>query len=303
MQARIEQIITGLTDRASGFMAGFSVSAGMIQIALALVVITVASYLTVGILYKIAGLQMTARGNTVKEHAAFFAPQAYQREPLASYNVIAERNIFHTTMDAIADKEAEIMLPTEEYTAFDLKGTIAVDENIGYAIVEERGKGSQKLYRIGEMIGSARLIRVTRKAAILNSDGRDLVMKIKEPEAGSSSGRLSSRADLHQNAIAVSREEVTQTMGDLKTIMSQAIVRPYLTDGAQHGFIISNIVPGSLYERLGLKNGDVVTSVNGRELTGVDDAMQLVNTMQSGGDISVSLLRNGANETLNYSFR
>lgn len=303
MQARIAQIITGLTGRASGFTAGFSVSAGTIQIVLALVVITVASCLTVGILYKIAGLQMTVRGNTVKERAAFFAPQAYQREPLANYNVIAERNIFHTTMDAIADKDAGIMLPTEEYTAFDLKGTIAVDENIGYAIVEERGKGSQKLYRIGEMIGSARLIRVTRKAAILNSDGRDLVMKIKEPEADSSRGRLSSRAGLHQNAIAVSREEVTQTMGDLKTIMSQAVVRPYLADGAQQGFIISNIVPGSLYERLGLKNGDVVTSVNGTELTGVDDAMQLVNTMQSGGDISVSLLRNGANETLNYSFR
>ena len=303
MQARIEQIITGLTGRASGFTAGFSVSAGTIQIVLALVVITVASCLTGGILYKIAGLQMTVRGNTVKERAAFFAPQAYQREPLANYNVIAERTIFHTTMDAIADTDAEIMQPTEEYTAFDLKGTIAVDENIGYAIVEERGKGSQKLYRIGEMIGSARLIRVTRKAAILNSDGRDLVMKIKEPEADSSRGRLSSREGLQQNDIAVSREEVTLTMGDLKTIMSHAVVRPYLADGAQHGFIISNIVPGSLYERLGLKNGDVVTSVNGTELTGVDDAMQLVNTMQSGGDISVSLLRNGANETLNYSFR
>jgi len=85
--------------------------------------------------------------------------------------------------------------------------------------------------------------------------------------------------------------------------MSQAVVRPYVADGAQQGFIISNIVPGSLYERMGLQNGDIVTSVNGRELTGVDDVMQLVNTMQSGGNISVSLVRNGTNETLNYSFR
>jgi general secretion pathway protein C len=299
MQARIEQTITGLTGRLSGFASGVPLSAGTIQILVTVVVITIASCLTVDSLYKIAALQLINRENAVKERIGGSTVQAYQPEPLASYDIISERNIFHTTMEAIADANAEIILPTEEYTAFDLKGTIAVDENIGYAIVEERGKGSQKLYRIGEMIGSARLVRVTRNAAVLHSDGRDLVMKIKEPQGGVSAGRTASR----RGAITVGKHEVAETMSDLKTVMSQAVVRPYVTDGTQQGFIVSNIVPGSLYERLGLKNGDIVTSINGRELTGVDDVLQLVNAMQSGGNVSVSLVRNGANETLNYSFQ
>ena len=207
-----------------------------------------------------------------------------------------------TTLKAIVDKNAgEYFLPSEEYTAFDLKGTIAVDQSLGYAIVEEKGKGKQKLYRLGEMIGSARLIRITRNTAILKSGEKELVMKIKEVAEGPLMGR-SPRPGGTESGIAISRQDVTQSLGDLKSIMSQAVVRPFLNEGVQQGFVVSNIVPGSLYQKLGLKNGDVVVDVNNKRLESADDILQLVNVMQAGGSVSVNLMRNGLNETINYSF-
>ena len=76
----------------------------------------------------------------------------------------------------------------------------------------------------------------------------------------------------------------------------------FLVEGVQQGFVVSNIMPGSLYQKLGLKNGDVVTDVNNKKLESADDVLQMVEMMQSGGNVSVNLLRNGQNETLNYSF-
>ncbi len=298
MWTKLEQMIKSVTDRLADLPAGFSMSMKTVQLLLAVVAVTILSFLAVDIFYKIISLQMVARKESGKDRITAALPQTGLRQPLERYSVITERNIFQTTLNAIADKSAGPLLPTEEYTAFDLKGTIAVDENAGYAIVEERGKGKQKLYRIGDMIGSARLVRVTRNTAVLNSDGRDLVMKIKETAEGASLGRLTGSG----NNIAISRQEVMQNMGDLKSIMSQAVVRPYITEGAQQGFIISNIVPGSLYERLGLKNGDVVMDVNDKKLNSADDIFQMVNVMQAGGSISVNVMRNGRNETLNYSF-
>ena len=61
-------------------------------------------------------------------------------------------------------------------------------------------------------------------------------------------------------------------------------------------------MPGSLYQKLGLKNGDVVVDVNNKRLESADDILQLVNVMQAGGSVSVNLMRNGLNETINYSF-
>lgn len=262
--------------------------------------VTLISFLAVDVFYKLLSLQVlrtpaTAAGSPARAAAGTL------REPAERYAVIAERNLFATTLKALPDKSASSALPSEEYTDFDLKGTIAVDARTGYAIVEEKGKGKQKLYRIGEMIGSARLVRVTRNTAVLQSGGRELMMKIKEAADASAAGR--SAVPSGGRSIAVSREEVTQSLGDLKSIMSQAVVRPYMMDGAQQGFVISNIVPGSLYARLGLQNGDVIVEVNNSRLEGADDVLQLVDVMQSGGSVTVGLLRNGQNQTLNYSFQ
>ena len=298
MWTKIEQMIKRQTDRIAGLPAGFSISMKTLQLLLMVVAVTILSFLAVDIFYKIVSLQLVTQKESGKDRIAVLEPLSGQREPFERYNVITQRNLFQTTMDAIADKSAGPLLPTEEYTAFDLKGTIAVDENTGYVIVEEKGKGKQKLYRIGDMIGSARLVRITRNTAVLSSDGRDLVMKIKETAEGASAGR--SRGQGSQ--IAISKQDVMQSMGDLKSIMSQAVVRPYLAEGAQQGFIVSNIVPGSLYERMGLKNGDVVMDVNDKKLNSADDILQMVNVMQAGGSISVNLLRNGKNETLSYAF-
>ena len=62
-------------------------------------------------------------------------------------------------------------------------------------------------------------------------------------------------------------------------------------------------MPGSLYSRLGLQNGDVIVEVNNSRLEGADDVLQLVEVMQSGGSVTVGLTRNGQNQTLNYSFQ
>lgn len=284
----------GLKDLATGR----SLSAGALRTLALVVVITLASFLCVDIFYKVVQLAAAGGEASAKIKPAVFAPQGLQTA-VENYDVIAQRNLFMTTLTALADKGGGLT-PSEEYTAFDLKGTIAVDETTGYAVVEEKGKGKQKLYRLGEMIGSAKLIRVTRQEAVLASGGREMVMKIKDAtEGGALRGRV---PGLPGSGISVSRQDVTQSLGDLKSIMSQAVVRPFMSEGVQQGYIVSNIVPGSLYERLGLRNGDIVQEVNGKVLDSADDVLQLVNVMQSGGSVAVNLIRNGKSESINYSF-
>jgi general secretion pathway protein C len=115
------------------------------------------------------------------------------------------------------------------------------------------------------------------------------------------SGMVLSRDEV-KSGMALSRAEVTEKLRDLKTIMGQAAVRPYFEDGTQEGFIISSIKPDSLYEKLGLQNGDVIIDVNSKRMQTADDMLQLVNIMQSGGSIDLSLKRKGKIETINYSF-
>jgi general secretion pathway protein C len=79
-------------------------------------------------------------------------------------------------------------------------------------------------------------------------------------------------------------------------------VRPYLNKGVQEGLIISNIAPNSLYEKMGLQNGDILIDVNNKPLQSADNLLQTVNLMQSGSSIAVNVKRNGKIEAINYSF-
>jgi general secretion pathway protein C len=305
MWTNIIRLIKQRFDRITDIPADFSVLAGAAKPLLIVVAITILSFLGVDIFYKIVSLQVVGRQTIGARQTSAVAISSGQGHPIERYNIITERNLFSTTLKAIVDKNAgEYLLPSEEYTAFDLKGTIAVDQSLGYAIVEEKGKGKQKLYRLGEMIGSARLIRITRNTAILKSGEKEFVMKIKEVAEGPEGPLMgrSPRPGGTGSGVAINKQDVTQSLGDLKSIMSQAVVRPFLVEGVQQGFVVSNIVPGSLYQKLGLQNGDVVVAVNSKKLEGADDILQLVNVMQAGGSVSVNLMRNGQNETINYSF-
>ncbi len=295
MWTNIAQMIKKRLEKLTSIPADPSMLTQAVQPFLIVVTITLLSFLVVDIFYNIVGLRMAYGKVVVKSHSTAVASPWTQARSAESYHIITERNLFATTLKAIAGANAGgSLLPSEEYTAFDLKGTIAVDESMGYAIVEEKGKGKQKLYRIGEMIGSARLVSITRNTAVLKNGDKDFVMKIKDNSVTSFTGR--------GNRIVISKQDVTQSLGDLKSIMSQAVVKPFLKDGVQQGFVVSNIVPGSLYQKLGLRNGDVIVDVNDKRLEGADDVLQLMNVMQAGGSVSVNLLRRGQNETINYSF-
>lgn len=298
MWATIILMIRKRIDWITGIPTGLSDLTNAVKPILVVLAVTILSFLLVDIFYKAVSLQIVFRPVAGKVQTPDSSPArpGHYRE---YYNVIVERNLFQTTLKAIVDKNAlGNYQPSEEYTAFNLKGTMAINQSTGYAIVEEKGKDKQKLFRLGEMIGSARLIRVTRNTAVLQGGGKEFIMKIKEVAESPLTGLPLQPG----RGLILSKQEVAQGLGDLTSMMSQAVIRPFMVGGVQNGFVVSNIVPGSLYQKLGLQNGDVVVNVNDKKLESAEDILRLVNTMQDGGSVSVNLVRNGKNENISYSF-
>jgi general secretion pathway protein C len=181
-----------------------------------------------------------------------------------------------------------------------LKGTVACNSSFGFVIIEERDSHKQKLYRLGDKIGSAKLTKITRNTAILKSGEREITLKIKSTIEGSLLSDSPNRAG--PRSFTLSKKTVNENLNDLKSIMSQAVVRPSLNEGVQEGYIISNIAPNSLYEKMGLQNGDIIIDINNKHMQSADDLLQTVNLMQSGSSIAVNVKRNGKIEAINYSF-
>ncbi len=76
-------------------------------------------------------------------------------------------------------------------------------------------------------------------------------------------------------------------------LLFQAKAVPYKENGQVKGFKILSIVPGSVYESLGLQVNDIITGVNGEAMDSVLRAQELYNAANSAKEVNLEILRNG----------
>ena len=69
------------------------------------------------------------------------------------------------------------------------------------------------------------------------------------------------------------------------------------------GFLVREIQPNSVYQKLGLHVGDVIRSVNGEPVNTMQDAMRAYQQAQNLKDIQLEIVRNGRPEVLQYQIQ
>ncbi|MGB8413695.1 MAG: type II secretion system protein GspC [Candidatus Binatus sp.] len=91
-----------------------------------------------------------------------------------------------------------------------------------------------------------------------------------------------------------SRTEVQQTMENPVQFFSQMRAMPHFVNGKTDGFSISQVAPGSVFDQLGLQNGDLVTSIDGKPVTNPMQAMALMQAMKTQTALDLTVNRGGA---------
>ena len=223
------------------------------------------------------------------------------------YSVIFERNLFGS--EPIVETAGGPALRADLL----LRGT-AEFGGTGYAVIENADSGLQQLFAVGDAVfDGPKLVAVAARTATLMRGGRRVVLEITETEAASAASESASTGadgaagsgirQVGDNRYLVDRGEVDHSIENLSTVVTQMRAVPYLKDGKSVGFRVFNIRAGSLFERMGLKNGDVIQAVNGTPLDDPTRALALLDEVQSAEEISVDLLRDDHPNTLTYSIR
>jgi len=96
-----------------------------------------------------------------------------------------------------------------------------------------------------------------------------------------------------ENTCTVERAFVEQLMANPALLAKQARIVPKQKDDEVLGYKLYGIRRGSLPKLLGLKNGDMLTAVNGEDLKSMDKAMALYTKLRRASNLSVSIERKG----------
>ena len=105
------------------------------------------------------------------------------------------------------------------------------------------------------------------------------------------------------NAFDVPEDDVKWALDNLDKMSREARVVPNFADGQTNGFKVFAIRRNSALRKMGLKNNDVLTSVNGFDLSNTEKALEIYGKLQSEKSFTLEVLRNGEPVSMEYNIR
>ncbi len=220
---------------------------------------------------------------------------------------------------ASADMNAAGM--TLESIAPDFPQDIALEATIvgdTAALAMIRTRGESKIYSSGDVVSPPmRVASVEADRVLLLSDKDDtrLTLHLKlgftfENElpksllnnAGSRGGGGATFTG-SSSTIEVSKREFEALLDPPSRIAAEVSLAPIARNGNPYGIRMSFVKPGSFIEKMGFRRGDILLSMNNKQLLTPEDGMMAYQTMKNEDSVDFKLDRGGSVMNIHINFK
>jgi type II secretion system protein C len=246
------------------------------------------------------------------------------------YRALLDRNLFGVEVREAAPSAttapvAELQpAKSAQELGLSLSGTVAGPPESALAIFN-KGR-DQELYRIGDEVSPGIVLEsIGYGEVVLRRGAERLQLSIDEEASGGAlaasrlRGRAASRVpptrgrqgqstsgvrEVAPNSYLVERETVSDSLSNLSTMMKDIRVVPSFDAAKEpNGYRVASIRFGSLLDKLGVKRGDIIQTVNGLPISDPDRAYQAYQQFKEETSIQLEVLRRGQPITLNYEIQ
>ena len=238
------------------------------------------------------------------------------------YSAIVARNIFGDVNGIpggnkilLGDNTGGTMQSAGQELGLALVGTVCGSPEVSRAIIKDIRSDILSLYRVGQAIGDACVESIEKNAVVLLHNGQRKTLTFTAASGGDKGavGVPSTEAveqpgeaiepDLTDKTDKEDSTLISEGSGQVQSTLEKAVIEPYVVKGKVEGLKIMGLEGIIAARDLGLKNGDIICSVNGQRLTSKQKAYQIFKKARSQTAIDIELLRNGKFEKLSFTLR
>ena len=241
------------------------------------------------------------------------------RKKVKGRNIFNSEGEFPDEEDPVADKEEKTPEDTfdprgpckKSRLNVDLLGTIFMGQRSpsSLATIREKGYNVADIYRIGDVIienPDAEVFDILPKRVVLNNAGAKECLELKEKKlvdkltSGFSSKPKAEKAASAEPSgeVVLSAREVVDALGPgYSSILREGRLVPHSVDNRLVGYKLVGVKANSLYTKLGLGSGDVITNVNGITMTKAEQGFALYQALSEEREIRLEYLKKGDDPT------
>ncbi|HEY7527817.1 MAG TPA: PDZ domain-containing protein, partial [Candidatus Deferrimicrobiaceae bacterium] len=108
---------------------------------------------------------------------------------------------------------------------------------------------------------------------------------------------------LAENAYSLDEATIGQITGNINQLMTNVRLIPYFEGNKSAGYRVAAIRPGSAFEQLGFRGGDVIQQVNNVDLSTPDKMYTIFQNLKDEKKVTVNILRQGQKSSISYEIR
>jgi len=201
------------------------------------------------------------------------------------------------------------VLSSEEELGLKLIGTVAGDSVTSRAVIQIKTTGVALPYKVGDMVGAATVETIESDRVVVRVAGRRKVLpresgainpaKDRPSESKPQSTESTGKRAAAEQPPAPKRPQ----MRYVEEVFHKAKIEPYVRNGRTEGLKITGLESTPLTDLFGLKNGDVVQTVNGQTLTSKQKAFQVLQKAKMQSKLQIQVLRDGKAKELSFDMQ
>jgi general secretion pathway protein C len=108
---------------------------------------------------------------------------------------------------------------------------------------------------------------------------------------------------LTENKYELQRSTLESVLGNMALLSRSARIVPEMKDGKAAGFRLFAVRPDGPFAMIGMQNGDIISSINGLEITSPEKALEVYAKLKSASHLSLGMERNSQKVTKEYNIR
>lgn len=185
----------------------------------------------------------------------------------------------------------------------------------GVALIKNRTNEKVSAVKVGDKVtGDIKLVEVKVKYIVMEQHGNQYKIEV----GADIPNNIQDAARINDLPIAA-RDVIPSTEGlekngntlkvnaslkehivgaNLNKVLMQAATQPYMQDGKLKGFALWDIDEGSIYQIAGFQNGDIITHINGQQISDAGVAIRLLQGLKNATEADVQFLRGNSEQSL-----
>ncbi|RTZ93668.1 MAG: hypothetical protein DSY91_01725 [Deltaproteobacteria bacterium] len=189
-----------------------------------------------------------------------------------------------------------------------LKGIVRYPDGHFEAVFSDRQGKRAFVVTKGDKLSSLEVLEIRPDRVVVSQGGKEAAYFLFTKKRGKSGKIRSTSSSLAKEGnsgthVILNKNEVQSALSDMASFLRQVRIVPYMEKGKPKGFQLLEIVPGSIVDRVGLKNGDVVEQVNGKPIHTPQEAMKLFSLLQAGKGLTLEYKRNNQRKSISIELK